>query len=212
MQSTKVKVHQTPGDMRQTEKLPRGEKAEHTREVWDSSTTSVDGTSNQEDWEEGQGPKEPSYTEEKLSYKEEKRHYLREEGQAPKEPSDKVEELSPEEMEAQYRGAVEKILDILEKDFPDVIGAVEEEDSTYEEVMAHGRGALEKAQAENPAYKEKMEEMTTAIQDWSNLCETFGFQVSYRNPVAMTRRIFSDCKQEEVSLSLIHISEPTRPY
>ena len=67
MQSTKV--DQTPGDMRQTEKLPRGEKAEHTREVWDSSTTSVDGTSNQEDWEEGQGPKEPSYTEEKLSYK-----------------------------------------------------------------------------------------------------------------------------------------------
>ena len=112
MESTKV--DQTPGDMRQTEKLPRGEKAEHTREVWDSSTKCVDGTSNQEDWEEGQ---------------------------APKEPSDKEEKLSPK-MVAQYRGAVEKILDILEKDFPDVIGAVEEEDSTYEEVMAHGRGCL----------------------------------------------------------------------
>ena len=62
-----TKVDQTPGDMRQTEKLPRGEKAEHTREVWDSSTTSAYGTSNQEDWEEGQGPKEPSYKVEELS-------------------------------------------------------------------------------------------------------------------------------------------------
>ena len=66
MQSTKV--DQTPGDMRPTEKPPRGEKAEHTREVWDSGTTSVYGTSNQEDWEEGRGPKEPSYKKMRMRY------------------------------------------------------------------------------------------------------------------------------------------------
>ena len=164
MQSTKV--DQTPGDMRQTEKLPRGEKAEHTREVWDSSTTSVYGTSNQEDWEEGQGPKEPSYTEEELS--------------------NKQDELA------------DKIAGILDEDFPDVVWAFEGEDLTYEEVMAHLGSAVEKAQEEDPAYAEKVEKITPAIQDWSDLCETFRVQVSYGHPIEMIRRVFSDYKEEEL--------------
>ena len=84
MQSTKV--DQTPGDMRQTEKLYRREKAEHTKEVWDSSTTSVYGTSNQEDWEEGRGPKA-------LSYKKMRMRYLMEELER------QQEELSAEDVE-----------------------------------------------------------------------------------------------------------------
>ena len=88
---------------------------------------------------------------------------------------DLMEELSSEQGEWRYE----------EEDFPDVRWAFEGEVLTYEEVMAHLGSAVEKAQEEDPAYAEKVEKITPAIQDWSDLCETFGVQVSYRNPIAM---------------------------